>query len=386
LGAPDLAGLAALKGAVAQNTTGTDPVTSDTPLDASAVEGLVGLTAGTTNLFGDNGIIQLGAVGQYAVANGDGSSSAFSGAVSQAPSLIGVSTVTPSTVGAPSADSSAEIKVGTASLLGGTDLVDLDTTIGALAASAQDTADGTASGQYVVSDLNIGVGGTLVQATTGVLRPALATLLTAASLTGLNLTNPINADGTVTLSLTDLLQAAGVSNINDLPADTDLLQYVPQAVVTQLTNSINDILTQVQTQVTSLGLGGVVLGTALAVAKAIIDPVLTGLSSALGGPLGTAITGLAQLNVNVQSAPPGPLAADSVFTQTALQVGLGPDGSIAQVNLANASVGPNAGVAAVPVFNQDSLTISGLVGLGVLGAVFLVIRSRRRAAIVAVRG
>ena len=47
----------------------------------------------STNLFGDNGIIQLGTVGQYAQARDDGSSSAFSGAVSAAPGLIGVGSV-----------------------------------------------------------------------------------------------------------------------------------------------------------------------------------------------------------------------------------------------------------------------------------------------------
>jgi len=139
--------LVALKGATAVDSDGSGDVTSDTPLDASAIAGLVGLQAGTTNLFGDNGIIQLGAVGQYAQANDDGSSSAFSGAVSQAPSLIGVSTVTPSNVGAPTADSTAEIALGSS-----TDPVSLDVTLGALAASAQETAAGDQSGQYTLAD------------------------------------------------------------------------------------------------------------------------------------------------------------------------------------------------------------------------------------------
>jgi len=68
------------------------------------------------------------------------------------------------------------------------------------------------------------------------------------------------------------------------------------------------------------------------------------------------------------------------FTETALQVGLGPDGSLATVGLATATVGPNGGLEAVPVVNAESAGIAGgalALGLAVLGAAL--IRRRRTA-------
>lgn len=366
--------IASLKGATAINTTATGDVTSDTPLDASVLSGIAAIKAGPTDLFGTNGIIQLGAVGQYAQARDDGSSVAFSGTVTAAPSLVGAGTTpTGSNLGTPGGDSSAEIKVGTAAILGGTDLVNLDVQIGTLAASAQELADGTQSGKYTLADLNTGVGGTLVQGVTSVLRPAIETLITAAGVAGLTgLTDPINSDGTVTVSLTDLLAEAGVADVNALPQDTNLLTYLPAALVTKLTSGVNSIITAVQAKVADLGLGGLILGTALGVAQGIINPVLSGLSTTLAGPLGDAIDAIAQLDVNHQVT-----GSDGSFTQTALRVGLGSDGSIAAVNLANATVGPNAGIAAVPIANQSSLTIAGLLAILVLGVGIVVARRRR---------
>lgn len=74
---------------------------------------------------------------------------------------------------------------------------------------------------------------------------------------------------------------------------------------------------------------------------------------------------------------------DGTFTQTALRVGLGAAGAIATVDLATASVGPNAGQLAVPVAGPESLAIAGG-GFGLaavlLAAVMLRRRSQRAAA------
>ncbi len=172
LGTDVLDSVVALRGANAVNTDASGDVIVDLPLDASAVSGLVALQAGSTNLFGDNGIIRLGAVGQYARANDDGSSSAFSGAVSAAPSLIGVGTVTPSSVGSPSAGDSATIVVGTDA-----DPVGLQVGIGAFAASATNTADGAQSGDYVLTDVDVVVNGTLLQGTIDTLNSTLGPLI-----------------------------------------------------------------------------------------------------------------------------------------------------------------------------------------------------------------
>lgn len=365
LGTDVLDSLAALRGAEAVNTDASGDVIVDLPLDADAVSGLLTVQAGSTNLFGDNGIIRLGAVGQYARANDDGSSTAFSGAVSAAPSLVGVGSVTPSSVGDPTADDTATIAVG-----GADAPVGLRVDVGTLAASALNTADGAQSGQYVVADVGIVVDGTLVSGVLNTLNPAIDTLLTAAAVAGLDLDNPFSS-GTITLTEEDLLAVAGVADINELAPGTDLLSFVPAAVVAEITEGVGGILDAVQARVDELGLAGVVLGAALGVAEGIIDPVLDGLVDTLQGPLGAAVTELAQLQVNVQST------VDGTFTQTALRVGVGPAGSIATVDLASAAVGPNAGQLAVPVAGPESLAIAGG-GLGLAALLIAGVMLRRR--------
>jgi hypothetical protein len=357
-----------LKGATATNTDGSPSVTSDVPLDATAISALT-VVAGTTDLFGGNGIIQLGAVGQYAQANGDGSSAAFSGAVTQAPSLIGVA-VQPSSIGSPSAGSTAEIKLGSA----GTDPVSIDVTLGALAASAQETAAGVQTGQYNLADAGVTVGGTVLSPILASLRATLQTALGVASGVGVTIANPINADGTLSISLADLLAAAGVANLNLLPQGTDLLSFVPLAVVNKVTSIVNTLLGSLSAAGTTLGgAGGLAIAVAVGVAQGAVNLVLSGLASTLQTPLGTAIAALAQLQVNIKTNN-----SDGSFTQTALRLGIGPSHSIASVDLADATVGPNAGPAAVSIINPSSISIAGVLVLLAAGAWFAVTRIRRR--------
>lgn len=339
--------IASLRGASAVNADGSADVVANTPLDATALQS-VGLQSGGVNLFGNNGIIQLGAVGQYAVANADGSSSAFSGAVSQAPSLLGAGvTVTPSTLGAPAANSNAQIRVGSA-----TAPVSLDARIGALAASATQDVSGNQSGQYTLSTLDLTVGGTVLSPTLASLRTALAPLFVLGG------TNPINADGTVQVTLADILAAAGVSDLNQLPAGTNLLQYVPAAVVAKVTSTVNALP----------GIGNL----------SLVPGLLATLTNTVQPALGTAIDALAQLNVNVKTN-----GADGAFTETALRVGLLNAGALTTVDIASATVGPNAGRAAVPIVNPASAGIAGGVGLLVAAAFALTVVRRRQALAVA---
>lgn len=340
--------LLALNGASAIDPYGLANVTSDVPLDATAL-GVLNLQTSGVNLFGTGGIIQLGAVGQYAGANNDGSSVAFSGTVSDAASLVGAGTVvTGSNVGTPGAGDSATINVGTAQILGGANLVDLSVGIGAVAASASQTSGGVQSGAYVISNLNVDVGGTVLGGTIGTLNTALAPVFTALSVAGVTVPNPL-ASGRLTISLTDLLAAAGVANINLLPPGTNLLTFLPAAITAKLTTTVNTLLTALNAAVTGLGIGGIAAGLALTAAQALITPILATLAATLGGPLGTAVNALLQLNVNNQTTSAG------AFTQNALTIGVGANGSLARVGLANATVGPNAGLAGV------TPTISGLV-------------------------
>lgn len=373
LGSNVLDSVLALRGAVAVNPDATGDVTVDQPLDAAALSGLVGLAAGSTNLFGDNGIIQLGAVGQYAQARDDGSSSAFSGAVSAAPSLIGVGSVTPSSVGSPLADDTATIRLGSDE-----GLVGLEVRVGALAASAQQAADGTQTGQYVLADAGISINGTVIGGALAVINPALDTLIALANVSGVGLTNPFSS-GTIEITLDDLLQAAGVGDVNALPAGTDLLSYVPVAVATRVTESVNDVLDaaasfadRLQGNFLTLA-AGLALEAAVGAARATAVPILEGLTDTVVAPLGTAITQLAQLQVNLQS-----VGSDGSFTQTALRVGVGPSGSLASVDLASATVGPNAGLLAVPVAGVESLALAGG-ALAIVGVIIGAAVLRRRA-------
>jgi hypothetical protein len=332
LGVPSTA-VALLAGASAVDATGTGgPFTSDVPLDATALQAL-NLQASSTNLFGSNGIIQLGTVGQFAQAQDDGSSVAFSGTVTSAPSLLGIATTpTGGSLGTPGAGNSALIAVGDPA----TSPVSISASIGTLAASAQETAAGVQSGDYVLSDLNIVAGGTLVSAAVTPVGSILDTLLAVVNpLIATPITNPL-AGGDVTVSLDDLLAAAGAATLDDLAPGTDLLSFLPAAAAAKITSLTDAVLAEVTTATSGLGvLAAATVATALGVANTSLS-LLTGLAT---GSLALAVTALAQLTINTQSVTSG------AFTQNALTVGIGPVGSIASVALASATVGPNTPLA-----------------------------------------
>ncbi|GMA28819.1 choice-of-anchor G family protein [Arenivirga flava] len=396
-----------LAGAVAVNPDGQSTVTENTPLDATALSAIT-LSSGNIPLLGDNGIIRLGAVGQYAQAQSNGGSTAFAGTVSSAPSLIGVDTVESGNVGSPSAGDAATIVVGT-STLGLGDALALDIGVSALAASAvqggngEDPGDpaGAATGQYDIAGLEVAVTGAELQQLLSAVNTALAPVLTL-----VGVTSPIDPNGAVVVTLDDLLAAAGVASLNDLAPGTDLLQYLPQAVVTEVTSTVDEListlnaeiggLTQGQvagldlTSLDLLGLGGLlggILGALTPVTTVItsltdaLADIVTGtIAPLLDGLLATlapVVSSLAQLTVNNQT-----LNADGSFTQNALTLGLGADGSIAEVALANATVGPNAGISGIPLASIAGMLIVGAIALGG-GAWYLVNRRRTAGATLA---
>lgn len=360
--------LVKLKGANAVNTAANGDVIVDTPLDAAAVGGLLTLMAGPVNapVFGNAGVVQLGAVGQYGRANDDGSSAAFSGTVSAAPSLIGVGTgaVTPSpALGAPTAGSSAEITVGSAALLGVVDAATLDVTVGTLAASAQQNTTKDQVGQYRLAELGITVGGTLVAAPVSTIRPALESLISTLQLAGVTgLTDPFAADFTLQLTAADLQGAGLGADLNNLPADTDIAQFIPLAAAQKITQSTSGVLAAADTAVANLPAGPTRTGAELVIAgtRAITTPIVTGLGSSFQGLFGLALAGLVQLTANHQEVVNG------TFTQTALRVGLGARGALATVDLASASVGPNAGPPTIEPSPSTTAT-SGTSGSGAGG-------------------
>jgi hypothetical protein len=394
-----------LAGAVAVNPDGSTTVTENTPLDATVL-GALTLTSGNIPLFGDNGIIRLGAVGQYAQAASNGGSSAFAGTVSSAPSLVGVDTVTAGNIGSPSAGQAATIDVGT-SALGLGDALNLSIGVSALAASAEQGSNGEdpgdpaggATGQYDIAGLSISVTGPELQQLLGQVNTLLAPVLGA-----LGVASPIDANGAVVVTLDDLLAAAGVDSLNDLAPGTDLLQYLPQAIVTEVTSIVDGAistlngtiggLTQGQvagldlTQLNVLGLdlGGLIGGVlgALTPVSNVIQALTTSLNSIVTdsidplldtvlAELAPVVASLAQLTVNNKTTNP-----DGSFTQNALTIGLGADGSLATVALANATVGPNAGISGVPIASIAGMLIVGAIALG--GGAWFLVNRRRTAA------
>ncbi|MHC6223149.1 choice-of-anchor G family protein [Arthrobacter sp. MMS24-S77] len=165
LALPNFASIAS-NGAATAEQIGTPPagpavIESNTPLDLSAAFGVVNVGSGNIPLLGDNGIIQIGAVSQYGKAVNDGSSAAFSGTVSGAPGLVTLPGGLPSS-GNPALPA-ARINLGTAGILGGADLVNVDLQITTLAAAAKKDQGTAPQGAFAISGVSAEVGGTIVE-------------------------------------------------------------------------------------------------------------------------------------------------------------------------------------------------------------------------------
>jgi hypothetical protein len=378
LAIPNFAGLAA-NGAAKAEQIGTPPsgpaiIENTTPLDLSAVFGVVNVGAGNIPLLQDNGIIQVGAVSQYGKAVNDGSSEAFSGTVSGAPGLVTLPAGLPTSGNA--AIPAARITAGTAAILGGTDLANVTLDITTLAAAAKKDQGAAPQGAYAVAGVSAQVGGTVVGGVANTVSTAINTANVILTPLGVTVANPV-AGGTIAITEADLLAAAGVADLNSLPPGTDLVSFLPQAVATKLSSLVSSTLATATTAVNGLGpIAQLTAGPALAVLTTALNGVVSGVATSIVTPLGNALTALVSAKVNVQETAPS-----GAFTQRALQVGIA-GGSIATVNLANATVGPNLDAAAIPLVNTDTMAISGGVALLAL-LTWLFVRSRRRSAVAA---
>jgi hypothetical protein len=353
----------------------------------------------SVNLLGSNGILDAGVLNEYAKAKGDGSSLGASGAVTKTGSIE---------AGTP--DQNATLNLS--ALLGGvTDAVaDLDLSVGALAATAKETAGGTQTGDYKIADLVVSLQspllspilGTLEGAvtggtTTGLLNTAsglLTTLAAGGTVTGLPTSTSLNniMDGfDTTLSgggvAVDLatgkisINLSQIKNLNNLPKNTDLVPLIVDALTTLVPNLIDAELTKLTNAVnTAFSTSNVVVtplvGPAIdpslitPILNTVTAPILAAIQSAGGnqnallsvadGPLDNILNDVLDLVANVQHT------AGGIFTERALSVGLSlptalpvvpgdvvanavpAAGTLALVNLASASVGPNAAVALAP--------------------------------------
>ena len=357
------------------------------PLSVSALQAVDVDLGNGVNLLGSNPILQLGAVNQYAHAAPDGSSQAASGAVDNS-GAVGVG-------GSPGFPANATLNltpVLTPALTSALSTAGL--TVGALSSTATQTAAGTQSGTYQIAALTLTLNSPLVKGVYTGLRttlvglqptvnglPALIRALPGvgplATITGVpNLATVVDtalgsvttADGSivadlktgdVSIDVAKLLTSAGL-DLNNLPADTELLPYITAGLTSQLLPAITTALTGLNTQLTNAinGISVTVLGVpvALAVLAPVLNPVIaqlvapvnavaSGLGSTVITPLATALTTLLSLQANTKENN-----ADGSFTERALSLTVLPTGTpaLAQVNLASSTVGPNAGPAAPP--------------------------------------
>jgi len=373
LGGQDLAALAAIKGVQASTTLGGATVINKNTLDAALLNGAVELPlTDALKLTLPEGlkVTQLGAAAQYSRSEGNGQAHGASGA------LMDDGGISVDGSGAPPANA----KINLAGVGGGavsSTLADLSLNVGAVSASATETACTTQSrsGDYQIAGLGADLTVPLLKTTLGTaltqvqdVLNQLGTVLDALDnnvigirtnlpnvlddLTTVNLANggvvvDLNT-GTVHIDLAKILDALHL-NLNDLPPNTHLLPYLiqvlaglPDAIGDQLKSVFdsvdsalsNIVITVNGSPVTGVGLPQNVkdaLTGALDDVTAALDPVIGQISDTVLTPLVGQLQKLLDIIVNGQSS------TGTAFTETALQLILG-DGGIAHLNLAQATV------------------------------------------------
>lgn len=349
----DLAGqdlpLDVLTPAIAENSGG-DAITNVLPLDLSALEALAP-DLGTGSLLGEGGFLSLGALNQFAEATGDGASSAAAGAVSDAGAIEIPETPAPDLSG-------ASLVIGTETV-GLGDLVELRVDLGAIASTAALPVGGVPSGTFALEDLGIGLGGSIIGDVAGQIDTAISPVVDQLQLLGgllgvdgIEVQNPL-AGGELAVSEQDVLDVAGVGSLSELEPGTDLLGYLPDAVVSALRGVVDDLVAQIGDIVTKLKesplLGTIcsppllppnpacgVLDTAVGTVTDTLGTVIDTVVETVLATLGDTLSQLLALPVGTEV-----LGDDGSFALTALSAIVGPGGELGQLDLATSSVGPN---------------------------------------------
>lgn len=375
IGGSNLDNLVAVKGESAANNGGS-AVTNQHSLNASLLNlQLLHLPNGIQLPGG--GIIKVGAVNQYAQANNAGSAHGASGAVTNS-GAIGLGQQN----GSPQDDASIDLTNTPLAQIGA-----LKLTVGAIAATA-DQADGNGgaqSGTYELANVKLQLNsptlaGAIKQLTGGTSNvPGLSSQISKLGGNGLNVgplqsvstnnsVSPMTSalgslgevnigdgavqgsltNGTLTIDVAKLLKTVLNLDINNLPPNTHLLEYIAQALPKALGNG----LTELKSQLTilfdklSLNLNGL-LPVSGSQATSALDQLLSPLTTALNDgaaslsnsvfvPLAKAAEKLVDIQANVQEHGAG------TFTERALRVDLVGD-PVARLDLASASVGPGTG-------------------------------------------
>jgi hypothetical protein len=371
--------IAGLAPAYQANTS--NPGEDVNPLGATALDNLTVTNGpGGTNLFGGQGIINVGAVGQYAKDEADGTATASSGAIGSDGAIV---TGTAGDTSNASVDADSLLS----SVPGATGLIsELRVELGALSAEASKTAAGTLTHDYQIAggrvvltspaiqtltadltttlgtlsnsinalanpggtfDASLGaIGATVVTPLTtainnlglGVVTLAPPTLTAtlnvdlASALTSVTATPLVSTDGITTIDLAngqiiiDLaeLHGNGDHTLNNLPANTELLSGA--AIRLALNNSIQSALSQIPgkitTAVTTL-VNNATLNLHLTAAATVLGLPAGTVDAQIAGPVG-GFLGLPGANApivdasgtNIAGIPVGQLAAPIVDTVT----------------------------------------------------------------------
>jgi hypothetical protein len=375
IGGTDLDKLVAVKGENAANNGGS-AVTNQHSLNATLLNAqLLNLPNGIQ--LPSAGVIKLGAVNQYAQANNTGGAHAASGAVTNS-GAIGLGEQN----GSPQDDASIDLTGTPLAQIGG-----LKLTVGALAATADQATgkNGAQTGSYELANVKLQLSspalGSAVKALTGGSSnlPGLSDLIGKLGGNGLdvaplqtistkNSVAPMNSavgslgdinvgngaiqgsltNGTLTVDVAKLLKTVLNLDINNLPPNTHLLEYIAQALPQALAHGLTELKDQLTSlfDKLSLNLNGV-LPASQSQATSALDALLAPLTSALDNgakslsdsvfvPLAKAAEKLVDVIVNVQEHDNG------TFTERALRVDVIGD-PVARLNLASASVGPGTG-------------------------------------------
>ncbi|WP_191931716.1 choice-of-anchor G family protein, partial [Arthrobacter bussei] len=350
----DLDSIAEIRGALEQNPSGVPPVgPTANPLSAEVLSSL-GVDVGSSlQLFGPGGLIELGAVSQYAQATDNGDALAASGAVNDQGAIsVGAP-------GTPPANAALTLTPLLATLPAANGVVSqLDIDLGALASSASQVQGGPVVRDYAIADATLDLTSPLVAATVSGTVATLQTtvnrvesLLETALGARLNVLNVATAAATVDVEEPDLqsllpteftstrtpgvvldlrsgqvsvdveavLAANGV-DLNDLPPNTPLLsgvfgQYIGQAILLTLSEAVDQVQADLIRTVRSLEVTGTV---AVTVDLPLLPDVVVNV--ALGGTLDditvstSGVTGAVLLLLDVNAL--ANLAVDGVLSGT----------------------------------------------------------------------
>jgi hypothetical protein len=375
IGGTNIDNLVAVKGESAANNGGS-AVTNQHSLNASLLNAqLLNLPNGIQLPGG--GVIKVGAVNQYAQANNGGSAHGASGAVTNS-GAIGLGEQN----GSPQDDATIDLTNTPLAQIGA-----LKLTVGAIAATA-DQADGNGgaqSGHYELANVKLQLSsptlaGAIRQLTGGSGNlPGLSSQISKLGGGGLpigpmqkistnNSVAPMSSalgslgdinigDGAVQGSLTNgrltidvakLLKTVLNLDINNLPPNTHLLEYIAQALPKALANGLIELKSQLMSLFDKLPLSvnGLLPASGSQATSALgqlLDPLTralndgaASLTNAVFVPLAKAAEKLVDIQANVQEHGAG------TFTERALRVDLVGD-PVARLDLASASVGPGTG-------------------------------------------